>query len=414
MATLTDGRKAFVDGAYAGDEIAIRSYRERKGCLEASDFELISPSADRVEPPCPLTRECGGCDWMALSQAAQEKEKLSLVEQALRRTGGVVLSDLGLSVGFHPSPDPFRYRSRVHLQVQERKFGFFRRNSHELIEISSCSVMSSQLALVFEKVRTLAPELLDVVESVELRAMGTEAKLDPSTCSAHFVLCKQRGVPSPKFQKSVGRLRLAVENLRPHLLPCISSEKVREQAFQPARGVTVYAPVGGFTQVNEAVNRRLVQRVLAVAEGAAASTFLDLYCGSGNFSLPLAARGLSGVGVELNESAILAARRAASEQKLEVEFFAGASQQHLSEFTQNSRQFDLVLLDPPRAGAKELISSLCKLKAPLVAMIGCDPVTLARDLRELLLGGYRLHSVEVFDMFPQTHHVETLAVLNFP
>ncbi len=170
-------------------------------------------------------------------------------------------------------------------------------------------------------------------------------------------------------------------------------------------------PGGGFNQVNWAVNQLLVQALLDGAQRASALSFCDLYCGAGNFSLPLLARGLVGLGIESSRSAIAAAKRAAKEQALpSARFIAGDVRVELERLARTDR-FDLVVLDPPRSGARDVLSELIRRGPRHIAYCACDPVTLARDLRSLCDAGYSLEQVMGFDMFPQTHHFETLAWL---
>jgi 23S rRNA (uracil1939-C5)-methyltransferase len=177
-------------------------------------------------------------------------------------------------------------------------------------------------------------------------------------------------------------------------------------------GVELRAPAHAFTQVNWPVNRALVQAVLDAAAQRSVRTFLDLYCGAGNFSLPLLARGLKGVGIESSKEAIAAAKRAASAHQLSfARFIAGDVQRALAKLPRAER-FDLVVLDPPRSGAREILPEILRLAPPHIAYCACDPVTQARDLRALCDAGYSLVEVTGFDMFPQTHHFESLVWLS--
>jgi 23S rRNA (uracil1939-C5)-methyltransferase len=142
---------------------------------------------------------------------------------------------------------------------------------------------------------------------------------------------------------------------------------------------------------------------------------LDAYAGSGNFALPLFARGLSGLAVESNHAAVLAAREAARRQALPSDCFVAAdAAAFAAELRQKNQSFELVLVDPPRAGVKSGLADLALLATAWVGMCSCNPVTLARDLRVLIDLGFELDQVEAFDMFPQTHHIETLAWLRAP
>jgi 23S rRNA (uracil1939-C5)-methyltransferase len=185
------------------------------------------------------------------------------------------------------------------------------------------------------------------------------------------------------------------------------------QRFDLGRQVYLLAAPGSFTQVNWDVNRLLIERVLEGAHARGARSFLDAYAGAGNFALPLLAAGLSGVAVEANAAAILAARAAAHRQALPS---AGFIEEDVARWARREagQRFDLVLLDPPRSGVKQGLQHLAAMATSWLAMCSCNPVTLARDLRALIDLGFELDVVEAFDMFPETHHVETLVWLRAP
>jgi 23S rRNA (uracil1939-C5)-methyltransferase len=417
LAQLADGRAAFVSGAFAGDEVRIEAAQDKKTFVNVTKFHLQQASPQRVASRCPVLDACGGCDLLRLSAAGQNSAKQAIVEQALSRTGRFSLSELSEPVRVTPSPAEFGYRSRVRLQVDNGRVGFFSRGSNELVEVTSCAVAHpavwEAVVLVREAVRQ-NPRAFDPVQHVEVRALGGATELHTSAVSAHFSMkdaVKAHRKAARKQLKPPQSLRTAVEPLRQVMLVRLGGELSAFQSYSPIADVKVYSAPGGFTQVNESVNRFIVEKVVALAQTAGSRTFLDLYCGSGNFAIPLLAAGLHGVGVELNDEAIAGAERAAQEQSLAGRFLSAPSANYLSGVVAKGEHFDMVVVDPPRAGAKEILQSLLGLKSPLLVMVSCDPVTLARDLRVLVDGGYRLRSVEAWDMFPQTHHVETMAVL---
>jgi 23S rRNA (uracil1939-C5)-methyltransferase len=415
MGNLPDGRVAFVPGAFAGDRVRLTRLTDKTSHVLARDFDLLEASPDRVAPRCPVVASCGGCDWMALSQGAQLEGKKSLIEQALRRTGGFEPADYGGEVLMRSAGQSFGYRTRVRLQVGGGRVGFFARASHELVEAQDCTVASPALLDVMQLVRQAVserPSAFEAVQYVEARALHAwdgSTRIDPRTCSAHFVFSTSH--TGEVLRRAWAEVAEATKLLSKKVAVRVGEEPAPVQSFEPIFGVTVKSPPGAFTQVHAGVNRRLVERVLEIVSSMGASTFVDLFCGSGNFSLPLALRGLSGVGVESNLPALEAARQAAAEQNAPVEFVHAKSSDFVARAVAESRAFDLVLVDPPRSGAREVLEGVLSLCSPLLVMISCDPVTLARDLRVLTAGGYEIRQIEGFDMFPQTHHVETLAVL---
>jgi 23S rRNA (uracil1939-C5)-methyltransferase len=405
MGRLEDGRPVFVSGAFPGDTVLLQEVVEKSSFAEARARELVVASPERVTPGCPVHALCGGCDWMALGASAQENHKLSLLSQALTRVGKIPLE--GVPFVFHRSPQTLRYRSRVRLQVKDGRVGFFSPKSHELIEVEDCLVSSEPAWSVVQEVRKVvkeSPLVFTPVAHVEVRVVGHQ--LARANTSATFSPHPRGFSPSER-----AALSAAVEPLRTQMSVRLGSEKGALQVYSPSPGVDVLAPVGGFTQVNEAINQLLVARVVEEAVKHGARSFLDLYCGSGNFAMPLLKKGLTGVGVEASAEAIFAAKTSARMQSLDGQFFAEPCDRYLREASKQQRQFDLVVVDPPRAGAKGSIPHLIRLAPRLILMVSCDPATLARDLGPLVSSGYRLCSVEGFDMFPQTHHLETLAIL---
>lgn len=415
MGRLSDGRPIFATGAFPGDVILVKNGEDRRSFVQAREFSIESTGPERVEPACADCATCGGCDWMWLSDAAQLRGKAEIISQCLERIGKVAFSD---PIRVHPSPESLHYRSRVRLQVRAGRVGFFSRGTHELVEVEECFVSSRELWDLVRAVRKTvkaAPSAFSEVDYVEARVFRGDLP-QAERASVYFALARP---PGGRTRTSGARvpegLRAATRELKERALVAFSGEEALVQTFASHAGVEagaeVGAPVGGFTQINEGVNQMLVERVLAEVRGAKARSFLDLYCGSGNFSLPLLSAGLSGVGVESSVEAIFAARAQAAKLGLPGKFVAESCATYLKRERLKPGAFDVVLVDPPRAGAKDCIAPLLQLGAPLLLMIACDPASLGRDLGELVRGGYRLRTIEGFDMFPQTHHVETLAIL---
>ncbi len=403
---IADGRAAMIDGGFPGDRVRLRVAEDRGKYVEGR-AELLQAGTPRIEPPCPVAARCGGCDWMALPLAAQHGLKLDLVREALRRTAGLAEIPGGLEL-VHAG-QPLEYRSRIRLQMRGGRIGFFLAGSRELVEIERCLVSSVAVQGALTTLRAHArrhPQALEAFEHVELRAA-------PGATRVSLCFSPKRGARVP-----VASRRVLDELRREFLVSVRGEDELRPDAphadlerFELG-GVHLLAAPGSFTQVNWAVNLALVSEVVEGALARSASSFADLYCGSGNFSLPLLHAGLSGKGVEASPSSIACAERAAREQGLaRAAFFAGDVGQVAGRWAKAGEKYDLVVVDPPRAGAKDALDSVRRLAAKAVVVIACDPVTFARDLRSLIDAGLVLEGVKAFDMFPQTHHVECLAWL---
>ncbi len=399
---LESGQGAFVPGAFPGERVRVELARDHQAYLQASEWSLVETSPERVEPSCPVQSRCGGCDLMALSYPAQVRAKAGMLRDALLRTGH--FEDLPAELPFVSAPEPLGYRSRIRLHVAAgARLGFFASDSRELVEIPECQVAHPELNAALSVLRRLAPQHAKDFErfsELELRVAPAGPRI-----SLHLVPIKRdfdlnlpllAALPS-SFQVSIGER---------------APNPDQDQRFPVPGGVTLRVPTGAFSQVNWAVNQALVQALLAGVEQRAARTFCDLYCGAGNFSLPLFARGLTGLGIETAKFSVAAAKRAAKEQSFTgARFVTGDVRAELERLPRTER-FDLVVLDPPRSGAREVLPELLRRAPTHIAYCACDPVTLARDLRALCEGGYTLGPVTGFDMFPHTHHFETLAWLS--
>jgi 23S rRNA (uracil1939-C5)-methyltransferase len=176
-------------------------------------------------------------------------------------------------------------------------------------------------------------------------------------------------------------------------------------------GLELRVPASSFSQVNWSVNRALVARVAALSSAHRVRRFVELYAGAGNFTLPLLATGAQGVAIEGNAAAASALREAAARSGQPLRVLTGDVRHHLHALREGGERPDLVLVDPPRAGARDALADIVALAPACIGFCSCDPVTLARDLRSLREAGYELSVLEGYDMFPQTHHLETLAWL---
>lgn len=364
-----DGRVGFASRVVPGDVIFPERLEEHKSYVRAVRWALVEAGPARRQPPCPIEERCGGCDWMQLDYSEQLVQKEQLVRDALERVGR--LSNIPERVEIVQSPKRLGYRARARFHVSDQgALGFFRPGTHDVVPVGSCLVCDERINRALEDLRRRpAPP---GARTVELRVVS--------------------GDPVARVRWSSGD----------------PSRRARAgEAAESPESPDV------FTQINADVNQLLVDRLVAGARARAARRFCDLYAGAGNFALPLARAGLTGLAVESSRNAVLQGERIARREGLEesLRFFAADAQTEVARLVRRRERFDLVVLDPPRAGARRTVREVAKLAPRFVAFCSCDPPTLARDLRELTKAGYRLVSVTGFDMFPQTHHVEVLAWL---
>jgi 23S rRNA (uracil1939-C5)-methyltransferase len=405
LGRLSDGRVVIASGAVPGDRIRLEQVSESKGLVTVRAHRLLSASPSRIEPSCGLADRCGGCDWMMLPIEEQRRNKLAVLREALLRTGKIDWGTRPLTLV--AGERALGYRGRVRLQIAAGRIGFYERASHQLVEPERCIVTSAAVDAALREIRELGREhraALDAFAWLEVRESsdGTlSVLLEPQTkpsardtsawlaaLGARFsVAVNQRGADSPQLW----------------------------QRFQLTDDTFMLSSPLGFVQVNWEVNRKLIEHVLDGAAARGIRTFLDAYAGSGNFALPLSRHGLSGLAVEANPSAAAPLREAARRQGLAgVDIVIADAATHASVVGRQGRRFDLVLVDPPRAGLGRGLAALAELARHWFLICSCNPVTLARDLARLAALGFELEELCAFDMFPQTHHLETVAWLRAP
>ncbi len=400
FARTDQGQVVFVPGALPGDQIAPEQLEPRRGFLRATRWRLVTPGPDRVTPPCPVADACGGCDLMHLMRSAQLRAKREILEDALRRTGRLVGEGWGPPVVTSGDPLGYRHRARLHVGTDGR-VGFFGRRAHTLVPIDRCPVCSDRVNEGLAALRGARPGTLAPLESIELRAAPLGAPLVAV------------GVAQPGAEASARRaLEQALGRAATPWVKRAEAGGAPEQRFPLPGGVQLRVGPETFTQVNWPVNLRMVGDVVTRALELGVRRFADLYAGAGNFALPLLAAGMTGLAVERSAEAIERARASAEAAGLGGgDFRVGRAELVAHDPASGLAGADVVLLDPPRTGARDALPGVMAARPRFVALIGCDPATFARDLRTLREQGFALQDLAAYDLFPQTHHVEAVAWL---
>jgi 23S rRNA (uracil1939-C5)-methyltransferase len=403
-----DGKAVFVSGAIPGDQVRCQLTVEKKRYAKGRLLEVVEPAPSRVAPPCQHFSECGGCDWQQLSY----EDQCSWKERLFRDNCDHQLDvDSAVIKPLVKSPQQMGYRSRVQFKcsVSADRFllGFYRRASHSVVNVDCCPVVDPRIERLISPLRQLfnaSPYARQVIQldvavgDVGLPRIVIHFKGDKLDCFAQWL------------HQNAGHIdgSLFVLDERSQLLRHIRGEVgVSIEVDTPA--ITLTYGVGGFAQINLKQNCHLVEMVLHEAQLCGDDTVLDLYCGMGNFSLPLARQAKHVIGVEGYAPSIASAEKNAAAAGCENVMFHSCRVENFMESM--SEEVDVVVLDPPRAGAKEALMPLLKLTPRSIVYVSCDQQTLLRDLTVLIDGGYQLESIQPIDMFPQTAHTEVLAVL---
>jgi 23S rRNA (uracil1939-C5)-methyltransferase len=410
-----NGKAVFVEGALPGERVRLRVFKRRRQMDEAGLVEVLSASPDRVVPACAHFGICGGCSLQHLSAQAQLAAKERQLLENLQRIGRVHAERV-----LAPLRGPqwaYRRRARLGVKFVHKKgrvlAGFREREKPYIADLQRCEVLQ-------ESLRTLPQDLAALVQTLAIREKIPQVEVaagDAATALVFRVLAAPGPEDVEKLADFAARLGVqiflqtggldTVRPLHPHYPPL---------TYAVDDGLVIeFAPVD-FIQVNREVNVSMVAAAIAHLAPTRDDRVLDLFCGLGNFTLPLAKRAGSVVGVEGDAALVAkAAANAARNGVGNAAFF----REDLFETAQfgpwANERYDLVLLDPPRAGAAAVLARMAHWRPRLVVYISCHPGSLARDAEILVHSqGFKLTCAGVMDMFPQTTHVESIAVFEAP
>lgn len=357
----------FVPLAVAGDSLRVRIKSIKKRIAFAEIVDVAESSPDRVEPSCQYFGVCGGCDFQQMNYTAQLAAKSAIIRDCLHRIGKIEFEG-DIAVAHGEREFGYRSRARWHVDRIENAIGYYKRDSHEVVNVEKCAVLTPALD---ERMQSLRSSIAD--------GWNDEFEIDAASGDGG-----QTSIASRDLAESTSELTFSNDGI--------------EYAFS-ARN---------FFQGNQSMVGQLVS---LATEGLSGETALDLYCGVGLFALPLARSFKNVIGVEEDGEAVKFAKQNKARAAMSnVEFRRSGVRDFLE--SHELGKTDLVLLDPPRSGAEPgVIAHIAKLRPSTIVYVSCEPSILARDLRELLDAGYKIDSLTGVDLFPQTHHVETVVRL---
>jgi len=410
--THIQGKATFIHGALPQEEVMFRYSKKQKSHDEGIVVEVLKTSSDRVTPPCEYFDLCGGCSMQHLGVDNQLAAKQSALLDAFSRIGKVepvaVLPPLstGVSLGY-------RRKARLGVKYVFKKekvlVGFRERGGGFLADISSCKVLHP-------KVGELLTELGKLVfdTSIRERIPQIEVAMGDDECVLIFRVLEPLSSVDEQLLCSFAdthHLAIYIQEAGPDSVRPLRNE-VQLSYSLPAHDLKMNFLPNDFTQVNSELNQLMIDRAIDLLELKASDRVLDLFCGLGNFTLPIAKQCSEVVGVEGDTTLVQRARdNAESNRVTNSRYYTANLYDTLEKEPWLSEKFDKVLLDPPRSGAQEVLSHLPKLGAHRLVYVSCYPGTLARDAGILVNElGYKLISAGVMDMFPHTSHVESIAL----
>ncbi len=406
------GKTVFVDGALAGETVRFRYVRAHRNFDEATTEEVLVASSERVTPRCAHFGICGGCALQHLDSQAQIEAKQNVLLENFQRLGNVEPEQV-----LAPLTGPiwgYRRKARLGVKYVIKKekvlVGFREKHSPYVAELSRCEVLHP---LVGERIT----ELADLIAGLE--AYNKIAQIEVAVDDAHAALILRNLKPLSAADRDTltdyaqrTGLYLYLQPGGPDTVTPLYPPHPTLSYRVAEHDLTIRFEPGDFTQVNLDINADMIDRALELLAPDRDARVLDLFCGLGNFTLPLARRAAEVVGVEGDASLVQrACDNAAANQIDNARFYACNLAEPLAGQPWARQQFSHILLDPPRSGALEMMPQLPKLGAQRVVYVSCHPATLARDAGVLVNDhGYRLKAAGVMDMFPHTAHVESIAL----
>jgi len=405
-----DGKAIFVAGALPGERVSVNIVEQKKQYAKATLRKVLTPSEQRITPACPHYATCGGCSLQTLDshdQADYKQAALFSLLQNFSKNDDINFAEPILS-------QPWQYRRTARLSVMfDRKakqlaFGFRERNSKSLVAIKECPVLEPVLSALIQPLRQLLATLTVRRDLGHIELFSVDSG----------IICLFR-ILKPLKDKDQALLQAFANehNLSIYLQPEPESV-VKLTPDTPAAWYQLadgefklsFTP-GNFIQVNPVVNNEMVKQAIDWLELSPEDRVLDLFCGGGNFSLPIARLCQSVTGIEgVDEMVRQAQANAIANNVDNTQFYQADLSADFSKLPWAKNSFDKVLLDPARAGAAETVQYLHKLKVKKIVYVSCNPATLARDSKLLMEKHYKLTRLGMIDMFPQTGHVESMAL----
>jgi len=420
LCTAENGKTIMVRHSLPGETVEIHIVEQLQRVDYGIAGNILIPHTNRITPPCPWYSSCGGCDLQHADYRTQCSMKEHILKDLLERnqsTSHISLSSLVAPI--LPSPDEFAYRQRIRLKNGNNRLGFYQFRSHEIVPIKRCllapDTINSALALLpyasgFQSLSSITEEI-DILLNPE----------DSTLCMVLYIKRK----PRPNDRKTARSLaseiapgtRIFLAGRQFSMEGPFSGDKEEtdrtlSMIVPGGDPLTLFWEAGGFCQVNIGQNLNLINLVLEFCEPSSSDKLLDLYCGMGNFALPLAQKTGRVHGIESQGAAIRSGRHNSDFNQLtNISFEKSDVLVACKRLAGSNETFDTIVCDPPRQGMVNmapLLGLLCRKK---IVYISCDPATLCRDLASLQKEGFRIKRIQPVDMFPQTHHIETVTLL---
>ena len=431
IAKIDNKYPIFIEGALKGEKVKVRIVKVNKNFAYGKLMEVLEASEERVNPPCAIYKRCGGCKLQHASYKAQLDFKWDRVKDCVSKIGKLDPSIVKYPLGME---NPWRYRNKVQLPIGlingEVKIGFFAPRSHDIIDMESCLIQDE----IGDKVVKLTREW---IEKFNIRPYNVDGEYDEKGIVRHIMIRRgfttnevmvvlvTNGEKLPHKEEFVDLMVKNIPGIK-SIIQNINSKKTNVILGLESKTLwgedTISDYIGDFRfnisplsffQVNPIQTEVLYGKALEYANLTGNEEVFDAYCGTGTITLFLSKKAKKVYGVEIIPQAIDNAWINAKENKVEnVEFFVGESEVVIPDLINKGVKADVVVVDPPRKGCdKKLLDAITNIDAKKIVYVSCDPSTLGRDLKVLEENGYKTLEVQPVDMFPNTAHIENVALL---
>ncbi|EKD77135.1 MAG: hypothetical protein ACD_42C00470G0001 [uncultured bacterium] len=410
------GKATFVFGALPTETVQCKYTKLHRQYDEATAVAILEKSPDRVTPLCRHFGICGGCSLQHMNSTTQRAHKQAVLLEHFQHQANTqpttVLEPLYGNVW------EYRRRARLSVKYVEKKnavlVGFHERSARFVADIHQCEILHPSIG---KKIKALGELLMQL----EKKAHIAQCEIAIGDNASAVIIRNLTELPKSDLEKLI---LFAQENqlqfyLQPGNAETISPlyPSIPEKLFYtiPDYHLTLYFQPAQFTQINQEINLKMIARVIELLDLQKSDHVLDLFCGIGNFSLPIAKHCTQVVGIEGSNHAVQQAKINATENKIEnVAFHTHDLSAELPLISWMKTRYDKLLLDPPRVGATEIMHAISTWLPQRIVYVSCNPITLARDAKDLLQLGYRLEKAGVMDMFPHTDHIEAIALFIRP
>ncbi|WP_305830291.1 23S rRNA (uracil(1939)-C(5))-methyltransferase RlmD [Photobacterium leiognathi] len=401
-----NNKPVFIDGALPDETVVVQLTEDKKNYARARVIKRLKDSSARIKPHCPIYDQCGGCNLQHLSHQGQViakqqaltelMEKFAITEEGTTQVAPIV----GQSEHYRRCA---RFSVRM-LPNGQMVFGFRKKQSKDIVDVTSCPVLATELD-------SLLPALRELLSGLKSRKHLGHVEL-VNADNGRVLLIRHL---QPFNDKDLAAIKAFATEHQLMLFLAPSSDELEqvtgEQPYYDIEDVRLTFSPKDFIQVNRAVNQKMVEQAINWLDVQPQDRVLDLFCGLGNFSLPLARRAKAVVGVEgVDEMVARATANAVANRLDNATFYQANLDEDVTKLVWAQEQFDKILLDPARAGAAGVMQHIVNLAPSKVVYVSCNPATLARDSQILLQQGYKLARLGMMDMFPHTGHLESMAL----